>query len=128
MDVDTARDRLHQLRAQLEEDIAGIEARREGGTTPDDGPEGGGDTGDAAAHEQIAEETAALVAAARRRIEDVDAALQRVADGTYGTSVVSGRPIPAERLEARPDALYLAEEEDAYLAGTRIGAGDVAGA
>ena len=128
MDADTARERLLQLRAQLEEDAAGIESRREGGVNADDGPEGGGDRGDAASHEQIAEETAALVQAARRRIEDVDAALQRVEEGTYGLSVVSGEPIPAERLEVRPDALYLADEEEAYLSGTRIGAGDVGGA
>ena len=127
MDADTARGRLQELRAQLEDDIAGIESRREGGVNADDGPEGGGDRGDAAAHEQIAEETAALVAAARRRIEDVDAALARVEEGTYGLSVVSGRPIPEERLEARPDALYLADEEEAYLTGTHIGAGDIRG-
>ena len=127
MDPDTARERLLQLRAQLEDDIEGIESRREGGVNADDGPEGGGDRGDAAAHEQIAEETAALVAGARRRLEDVDAALARVEEGTYGLSVVSGAPIPEERLEVRPDALYLAEEEDAYLSGTRVGAGDVGG-
>ncbi|PPK98438.1 DnaK suppressor protein [Kineococcus xinjiangensis] len=127
MDADTARERLLSLRAQLEEDIAGIESAREGGVSADDGPEGGGDRGDAAAHEQIAEETAALVQAARRRMEDVDEALRRVEEGTYGISVVSGEPIPEERLEVRPDALYKADEEDAYLQGTRVGAGDVRG-
>jgi RNA polymerase-binding transcription factor DksA len=39
----------------------------------------------------------ALLAAARRRLADLDAALDRVAAGTYGTCQRCGRPIPAER-------------------------------
>ena len=46
----------------------------------------------------------ALLAAARRRLADLDAALERVAAGTYGTCERCGRPIPADRLEARPFA------------------------
>ena len=41
--------------------------------------------------------------AASERAE-VDAALERVAAGTYGVCVVCGRAIPAARLEARPFA------------------------
>ncbi len=41
--------------------------------------------------------------AASERAE-VDAALDRVAAGTYGVCVVCGRAIPAARLEARPFA------------------------
>jgi DnaK suppressor protein len=32
-------------------------------------------------------------------------ARMRVADGTYGTCEVCGKPLPAERLEARPWAI-----------------------
>jgi DnaK suppressor protein len=46
----------------------------------------------------------ALLAAARRRLADLDAALDRVGAGTYGTCEGCGRPIPAERLEVRPAA------------------------
>jgi len=53
----------------------------------------------------------ALSAQARQTIADIDAALQRMADGTYGYSVVSGRPIPRERLEAIPWATVLVEEK-----------------
>ena len=53
----------------------------------------------------------ALSAQARQTIADIDAALQRIADGTYGYSVVSGRPIPRERLEAIPWATVLVEEK-----------------
>ena len=53
----------------------------------------------------------AMSAQARQTIADIDAALQRIADGTYGYSVESGRPIPRERLEAIPWATVLVEEK-----------------
>jgi len=46
----------------------------------------------------------ALRAAARARLADIDAALERVAAGTYGRCVVCGAPIPDARLQARPFA------------------------
>ena len=63
-----------------------------------------------------------------RKSEALEEALRRVEEGTYGLSVVSGEPIPEERLEAKPDALYRADEVQAYLEGTRVGAGDIRGA
>ena len=53
----------------------------------------------------------ALSAQARQTIADIDAALARMAEGTYGYSVVSGIPIPRERLEAIPWATVLVEEK-----------------
>ncbi len=44
----------------------------------------------------------ALLDAAQRHLTDLDAALARVDDGTYGVCAVCGEPIPAERLAARP--------------------------
>ena len=35
-------------------------------------------------------------------LADIDAALKRIEDGTYGTCTNCGKPIPEERLEARP--------------------------
>lgn len=53
----------------------------------------------------------ALSAQARQTIADIEAALARLKVGTYGYSVVSGRPIPRERLEAIPWATELVEEK-----------------
>ena len=53
----------------------------------------------------------ALSAQARQTIADIEAALDRMGTGTYGYSVVSGRPIPRERLEAIPWATVLVEEK-----------------
>ena len=53
----------------------------------------------------------ALSAQARQTVADIDAALERLSRGTYGYSLVSGRPIPRERLEAIPWATELVEEK-----------------
>ncbi len=49
-------------------------------------------------------QTSALLTAARSHLDDVDAALQRIADGSYGRCEHCGDPIPHERLLARPAA------------------------
>ena len=52
-----------------------------------------------------------LSAQARDTVAEIDAALARMAAGTYGYSVQSGRPIPHDRLEAIPWATLLVEEK-----------------
>ena len=47
----------------------------------------------------------------RRELAAVERAEARLAAGTYGLSIESGRPIPDERLEALPTAERTAEEE-----------------
>lgn len=46
--------------------------------------------------------TTATARSLHRSLTDVDRALERIADGTYGTCEVCGRDIPGERLEALP--------------------------
>lgn len=52
-----------------------------------------------------------LSAQARQTVVEIDAALERMKIGTYGYSVVSGQPIPRERLEAIPWATVLVQEK-----------------
>jgi DnaK suppressor protein len=47
----------------------------------------------------------------RQQLAAVERAEQRLAAGTYGLSIESGQPIPAERLEALPTAELTAAEE-----------------
>jgi DnaK suppressor protein len=49
----------------------------------------------------------------RRQLAAVERAEARLAAGTYGLSVESGKPIPDARLEAVPTAELTAEEERA---------------
>jgi DnaK suppressor protein len=99
---------LDRLRRELEEDRAGHvdQLEEHGASAYDDAvrdtgieSESGADAG------QATEERAELLASlevARQRVRAVDEALARMDDGTYGTCVVCGEPIPDERLEARP--------------------------
>lgn len=82
---------------------------REPGDTQFDEESGEGDT---LAVER--ERDLALSAQARAAVEMIDAALLRVEKGTYGVCVVSGDPIPQERLEAIPWAAERVE----YKAGS----------
>ena len=46
----------------------------------------------------------------QERLAAIDRALARLEAGTYGRSVISGQPIPDERLEADPAAELTIEE------------------
>jgi len=48
------------------------------------------------------------------RLARVDRALNKIREGTYGLSDVTGRPIPRERLEALPEAVCTLDEEEAF--------------
>ena len=52
-----------------------------------------------------------LAAIADARLTDIERALQKIDAGTYGVSESSGAPIPIERLEAAPEALYTLAEQ-----------------
>ena len=47
----------------------------------------------------------------RDTLAQVNGALRRIDEGTYGLSEVSGKPIPIERLEAIPYATTLVDEQ-----------------
>ena len=49
----------------------------------------------------------------REKLDALERAEDRLASGTYGLSIESGKPIPDERLEALPTAERTAEEEAA---------------
>ncbi len=52
------------------------------------------------------ENTLGLVDSERKLIEEIDDALERIEDGTYGICEGTGEPIPKERLKAIPWARY----------------------
>lgn len=47
------------------------------------------------------------------RLGQVDRALKKIEEGTYGLSDITGKPIPRERLQAVPEALWTLSEEAA---------------
>ncbi|WP_082233526.1 TraR/DksA family transcriptional regulator [Halobacillus massiliensis] len=62
------------------------------------------------AHERSKEQT--LYEQTREKLIDINDALQRIEEGTYGKSVVSGKEIPLERLEVMPTARINVDEAE----------------
>ena len=46
-----------------------------------------------------------------RRLRNIERALRKIDEGTYGVSDVSGKEIPKARLEVSPEAILTVEEE-----------------
>jgi DnaK suppressor protein len=58
-----------------------------------------------------------LAASHDERLSNIERALQKIEDGSYGLSDLSGARIPVERLEAAPEALYTLDEQKSRDAG-----------
>jgi RNA polymerase-binding transcription factor DksA len=111
MDAATARDRLEQERLRLTR--LREEQRGDGfGLSAGDTTAGGGLNdklgGDAATQAHDREVEQAIGGHLEAELAEVDAALRRVDDGTYGRCEVGGEHIPDERLELLPATRYCA--------------------
>ncbi|MFC6345474.1 TraR/DksA family transcriptional regulator, partial [Nocardioides hankookensis] len=101
----TAQERLEQERRRTERrlvDLRGdyrgfVEASKDTNADDEHDPEGA-----TIAFERS--QAGALVHQAEEQLREVDAALERVAQGTYGVCAVCGEEIPPGRLEVRPTA------------------------
>jgi DnaK suppressor protein len=103
VDEQRARERLAEERARIERELEGVGPREE-----EQQPEDSGDQGDDL--EQAAKDDA-IREQLNRNLEAIERAEQRLEEGTYGKSVISGEPIPDVRLEVIPWADRLVEEE-----------------
>jgi DnaK suppressor protein len=105
VDLELARRLLAAERREIEQTLT----RR---AHEDDGEDAGWlEPGNLAAELYLDELDEGLADDLRDRLAALERAEQRLADGTYGLSVDSGKPIPDERLEALPTAERTVEEE-----------------
>jgi RNA polymerase-binding protein DksA len=96
--------KLRDERAKLLHQLSELGANDEGELRDDvDFDEG---FADAAAATAERTETIGLVESLKSSLDEVDAALQRVADGDYGQCANCGKDIGAARLEFRPESIY----------------------
>ncbi len=95
-DLDAARRSLEELRAELVARDAELSVTSEDPLVYDDNF---ADSAQVAA--ELGENQVAL-AATREQLDEIDAALQRLDEGTFGVCETCGRPIAAARLEALP--------------------------
>lgn len=94
MDPERAAKRLAEERERVEQDL-----ERLGRSLSSDEPQ---NEADQANELEQTDTDNALREDLRRTLEAIERAEERLADGSYGVSVVSGEPIPDERLEAIP--------------------------
>lgn len=78
---------------------------------PDNGPPDVGDVQDAAATEAAQLTARTLAEHEQARLGDVEAALLRLREGTYGVCEVTDEPIPVARLLAEPTARTTVEAQ-----------------
>ncbi|HSL11811.1 MAG TPA: TraR/DksA C4-type zinc finger protein [Actinomycetota bacterium] len=69
------------------------------------------------------EKQASILDLAERQLQDVDRAISRLDDGTYGTCEACGVEIPVERLEARPAARFCLDDQQRAEAEAAAGGG-----
>jgi len=105
MDPERARELLAAERARIERALAQLGHQDTGELSDQD------DAADRASDTYQDELDEGLADDLRRELDAVERAEARLAAGTYGLSVVSGVPIPDERLEAIPTAERTVEEE-----------------
>lgn len=98
LDLQVFRQKLEEQRAPLLERISSLEEklRSNKGRNPDHS--------DLAQDYVSSERRSIMLAQARQDLKQVDAALQRLAEGTYGTCTRCGQAIDPARLKALPHA------------------------
>ena len=114
MDTQEARQSLEQMLRELDAATSTLEA------------EGAGDsselshvdqhTGDTASELTDADNQNALLENSAEQRAEVEAALQRIEEGTYGVCVDCGQPIPDARLEVRPEAARCVADQEKHEA------------
>jgi DnaK suppressor protein len=107
MDESRARELLRAERAEVATLLKDTQNEARIDDQASDIPEDFGDAGLPLTAEANDEAVAAQL---RDRLDAIDRALARLEAGTYGRSVLSGKPIPDQRLEADPAAELTVEE------------------
>ena len=108
--IDRQRARLESLRDDL---IAAATSRSdEDAAIAVDAAGDAGEYEDDAQKLTILELDSNLVAHDERRLAQVERALKKIEDGTYGLSDLSGDAIPRERLDVMPEALHTVAEQE----------------
>ncbi|HTK06563.1 MAG TPA: TraR/DksA family transcriptional regulator [Ktedonobacteraceae bacterium] len=103
--------RLEEKRAELIEHLGGLDLAYPKPVNSDEASEGPQDFEEIAVDALEQEQEQAILVNERALLSDVDAALKRIEDGTYGKCVVDGVPIPEKRLEAIPWAARCVKHE-----------------
>jgi DnaK suppressor protein len=107
------RERLLELRDELVRIQRGMEGDQQNRSEAE-GDFTEHDSGDLSQQMFTREMDATIGEQAGQRLGDVERALAKIGEGTYGLSDESGQPIPKGRLEAAPEALRTVGEQQSF--------------
>jgi DnaK suppressor protein len=111
--VEEQRRRLEELKEELLRVRRGME-EDERDRSEDEGDFTEHDSGDQSQQMFTREMDATIGEQAERRLEDVERALEKVSEGTYGVCEDTGEEIPKGRLEAMPEAIRTVEAQQRF--------------
>ena len=112
LDLQQIRERLLAKQKELQGDVGGLEQSQAFDVDPSAPDQGVGDFEDAAVDENQLVDMQSIERNENALLADVRTALKRLDEGTYGTCIVCGQPIPEKRLEAIPWALRCIKDEE----------------
>ncbi|HET9922329.1 MAG TPA: TraR/DksA C4-type zinc finger protein [Ktedonobacteraceae bacterium] len=113
LDLKNIRERLEAKRAELRNEAGTLDSQAH--PAPVDyieANEGLKDEADDAVDLEQIEKNRAILVNENALLMQVEEALKRLDNGTYGTCIICGKPIPEKRLEAIPWALLCVEDEE----------------
>jgi DnaK suppressor protein len=114
VDLEGARERLEQERERLRAAIETVNHKSSLSEETGDLSIGKDDhIADSATETFMRELDGGLEENAERQLSEIDAALRRIEEGSYGTCVVCGRPIDEARLKALPWATLCIDDKRA---------------
>jgi DnaK suppressor protein len=113
MDKATASRRLEEERTRLQGIRDGLQREQEEATSDSGGELSSFDQhpGDSGTETFELEKNVSLLEQLEDELVEIDAAVQRLERGTYGTCQACGRPIGDERLEALPATRFCVEDQ-----------------
>jgi DnaK suppressor protein len=112
IDIQKMKERLEATRAELRHRIRDLTEAHPEPVDPIEASEGPQDFEETAVDFQETQQEQAIDVNERALLTEVEEALKRIENGTYGYCIVCGNPIPEKRLEALPWASRCVKDQE----------------
>lgn len=106
LDLNSIKKQLEAKRDELQENIAGLTEAHPQPVDPIEASDGSQEFEDVAVDFLETQQEQSILVNEQALLTEVQAALERIEQGTYGKCLNCGQPIPEKRLEAIPWAAY----------------------
>src|SRR6266702_6234413 len=112
IDLNAMKSRLEAKRDELQRNISGLTEAHPQPVDPIEASEGPQDTEEVAVDFLETQQEQSLLVNEQALLTEVQSALERIENGTYGKCIDCGQPIPEKRLEAIPWAARCVKDEE----------------